>query len=132
HPSALGSEVVGDRPPEPRGCTSHHRALYVLPCHPRDATSAGAESVFDVDVDYRDRGRKGKRMDDVADIEDINADWLSSALDTDVRSVATEQIGTGQTGAAYRLTIDADGVPPTMIAKVAAGDDAARQRVSPG
>jgi len=71
-------------------------------------------------------------MDDVADIEDINADWLSSALDTDVRSVATEQIGTGQTGAAYRLTIDADGVPPTMIAKVAAGDDAARQRVSPG
>jgi len=71
-------------------------------------------------------------MDHVADIEDIDAQWLGHALDTEVRSVGIEQIGTGQTGAAYRLTLDADGLPPTMIAKVAAGDDDARQRVSPG
>lgn len=71
-------------------------------------------------------------MDDVADIEEIDADWLTNVLGTDVRSVEVEQIGTGQTGATYRLTLVADGVPPTLIAKVAAGDDAARQRVAPG
>jgi len=71
-------------------------------------------------------------MDDVADIEDIDAEWLGNALDTEVRAVGIEQIGTGQTGAAYRLTLDAEGLPPTMIAKVAAGDEAARQRVGPG
>ena len=71
-------------------------------------------------------------MDHVADIEDIDAQWLGDALDTEVRSVEIEQIGTGQTGAAYRLTLDADRLPATVIAKVAAGDDDARRRVSPG
>ena len=71
-------------------------------------------------------------MDDVVDIEDITPGWLSGALDTDVRTVAIEQVGTGQTGATYRLTLEADDAPTTMIAKVAAGDDAARTRVSAG
>jgi len=47
-------------------------------------------------------------------------------------AVAAERIGTGQTGATYRLSIDADEGPPTLIAKVAAGDAAARRRVRNG
>lgn len=66
------------------------------------------------------------------DIEEISAEWLSAALDTVVRSVSAERIGTGQTGASYRLSVDADDLPATMVAKVAAGDDAARGLVAPG
>ncbi len=68
---------------------------------------------------------------------DITADWLTSALrasmpDVAVRGVEIEKIGTGQTGANYRLHLDADGLPPTLVAKTAAGDRAARERVSQG
>lgn len=67
----------------------------------------------------------------------ITADWLASALrssipDVAVRAVEIERIGTGQTGASYRLHLDADGLPPTLVAKTAAGDRAARERVSRG
>jgi hypothetical protein len=77
----------------------------------------------------------------VIDGPDITADWLTTALlvsipDVVVRAVAIEQIGTGQTGANYRLHLDADpgaaSLPPTLIAKTAAGDRAARERVSQG
>jgi hypothetical protein len=73
----------------------------------------------------------------VIDGPDITADWLTSALrasfpDVAVRAVEIEQIGTGQTGANYRLHLDADGLPPTLVAKTAAGDPAARERVSQG
>lgn len=71
-------------------------------------------------------------MDHVADIEDIDAAWLSAALGTEVRSVEIERIGSGQVAAAYRLTLDADGLPPTLVAKVGGGDDEARSRVAPG
>ncbi len=70
--------------------------------------------------------------------DDITADWLTAALrrstpDAHVRSVEVEQIGTGQTGASFRLQLDADGaVPPTLVAKTAAGDRAQRERVGPG
>jgi hypothetical protein len=73
----------------------------------------------------------------VIDGPDITADWLASALrasipDVAVRAVDLEKIGTGQTGASYRLHLDADGLPPTLVAKTAAGDRAARERVSQG
>ena len=71
-------------------------------------------------------------MEDVVDIEDLSAAWLGHVLDTEVRSVGVEQVGTGQTGATYRLTVDADELPETIIAKVAAGDDEARGLVAPG
>jgi aminoglycoside/choline kinase family phosphotransferase len=71
-------------------------------------------------------------MDEAIDIEDLSAGWLSAMLDVEVRSVIAEQVGSGQTGATYRLSLDAPGAPPTMIAKVAAGDDAARHRVAAG
>jgi hypothetical protein len=43
-----------------------------------------------------------------------------------------ERVGSGQTGAAYRLTLDAAEGPSTLLAKVGAGDSAARERVSAG
>lgn len=66
------------------------------------------------------------------DIEDLTAEWLSEVLDDDVSSVRAEAIGTGQTAASYRLTLDAVGGPRTLVAKVAAGDDDARRRVAGG
>jgi hypothetical protein len=73
----------------------------------------------------------------VIDGPDITADWITTALranraDVIVRSVDVEPIGTGQTGASYRLHLDADGLPPTLVAKTAAGDRTARERVAQG
>jgi Ecdysteroid kinase-like family len=62
--------------------------------------------------------------------EDLSAEWLSVALDTEVRSVSAEQIGTGQTSSTYLLHIEADGCPPTLVAKLAEGDEAARRQVA--
>jgi hypothetical protein len=70
--------------------------------------------------------------------DDITADWLTSALrattpDARVRSVDIEQIGTGQTGASFRLHLDADAtLPSTLVAKTAAGEREQRERVGPG
>lgn len=61
---------------------------------------------------------------------DLTEEWLSVALETDVRSVRVERIGTGQTSATYRLRIDADGIPETVVAKLAEGDQEARRRVA--
>ncbi len=58
--------------------------------------------------------------------------WLSAALGADVRSLASRAIGTGQTSSTYRLTIDADGCPPTLVAKFADGEEEARRRVVTG
>jgi hypothetical protein len=67
------------------------------------------------------------------DIDELSVTWLSEALGSDVRSFTTERIGAGQTGATYRLTLSAGGdAPSTLVAKVAAGDDAARRLVAPG
>ena len=69
---------------------------------------------------------------------DITAEWLTSVLrattpDAHVRAVTVEPIGTGQTGASFRLHLDADGeLPRTLVAKTAAGDHAQRERVGPG
>jgi aminoglycoside phosphotransferase (APT) family kinase protein len=61
---------------------------------------------------------------------DLTPAWLSAVLGTEVRNVEIERIGTGQMGEAYRLKLDADGLPATLVAKLAAADDEARQRVS--
>jgi hypothetical protein len=66
------------------------------------------------------------------DIEDIDARWLSQALGYAVHAVESERVGAGQTGASYRLTLQAGKGPSTLLAKVAAGDTEARERVSPG
>ncbi len=65
-------------------------------------------------------------------VEALSPQWLSNALQLDVRSVTAQRVGTGQTGVAYRLRIDADEGPATVVAKLAAGDQAARHRVRNG
>ncbi len=62
----------------------------------------------------------------------MTATWLSQALGRQVTAVAAERIGTGQTGAAYRLAIDSTDGPLTLVAKVGAGDASARRRVRNG
>jgi aminoglycoside phosphotransferase (APT) family kinase protein len=61
---------------------------------------------------------------------ELNEAWLADVLQTEVRSVALEPIGTGQTSSTYRLTIDAENCAPSLIAKLADGEEEARQRVA--
>ena len=46
---------------------------------------------------------------------DLTAEWLSEMLGTDVRSVVHERIGSGVTGAAYRLALDATVAPAPSL-----------------
>ena len=61
---------------------------------------------------------------------DLSRDWLSQALGAEVRSVTREPIGTGQSASTYRLTLDADDCPATLIAKLAKGSGEARRRLA--
>jgi hypothetical protein len=66
---------------------------------------------------------------------DITPAWLSSVLDAEVREVEVAPIGTGQTGATYRVSAAyaADGeLPGTFAIKLPAQDDAVRERVALG
>jgi hypothetical protein len=69
-----------------------------------------------------------------AEVADLTPGWLAWALGHEVASVSCEPIGTGQIGTSYRLTLGYDGVagPPTLVAKLAGGDPAARERVKEG
>lgn len=71
-------------------------------------------------------------MKQALDIESIDAAWLSQTLGYAVHLQHVEQVGTGQTGASFRLTLDSAQGPSTLLAKVAAGDSAARARVAAG
>lgn len=70
--------------------------------------------------------------------EDITPAWLGSVLGTDVREVDVTAIGTGQTGATYRVTAtypegpEPASAPATFAVKLPAQDDAARERVALG
>jgi hypothetical protein len=67
---------------------------------------------------------------------DVTAAWLGSVLGADVRDVDVTPIGTGQTGATYRISAtyaaDQSGLPPTFAIKLPAQDDAVRERVALG
>jgi aminoglycoside phosphotransferase (APT) family kinase protein len=66
-------------------------------------------------------------------VQAITAEWLSTALGRAVAQVRTEPIGTGQTGASYRLTVTwADGGSETFVAKTGAEDPEVRARVAFG
>ena len=77
----------------------------------------------------------------VDDPAEITPEWLSGALrsnghEATVTAVTYERIGTGQIGASYRLHLKFAEppltVPPTLVVKLAAGSDAARERVRDG
>lgn len=61
---------------------------------------------------------------------ELSPEWLTRALQTEVRSAMVEPIGTGQTSSTYRLTIDADGCAQTLVAKLAEGPEDSRLRVA--
>ena len=66
---------------------------------------------------------------------DVTSAWLGSVLGADVRDVDVTPIGTGQTGATYRVSptyaTDTD-LPSTFAVKLPAQDDAVRERVALG
>jgi aminoglycoside/choline kinase family phosphotransferase len=66
---------------------------------------------------------------------DVTSEWLSAILGADVRSVDVTPIGTGQTGATYRVSATYDGPsdrPGSFAVKLPAQDDAVRERVALG
>jgi Phosphotransferase enzyme family len=66
---------------------------------------------------------------------DVTPAWLGSAIGVDVRDVDVAAIGTGQTGATYRVSAtyatETD-LPRTFAVKLPAQDDAVRERVALG
>lgn len=72
--------------------------------------------------------------------QDLTAAWLTATLRTSgyddalADAVTVTPVGTGQTGASYRLAVDwahrPDGLPASFVAKLAAQDPEVRQRVS--
>ncbi|MDT5208655.1 MAG: hypothetical protein QOF67_1070 [Mycobacterium sp.] len=67
--------------------------------------------------------------------EDVTAAWLGSALGAEVKDVDISPIGTGQTGATYRVSATYAGdvdLPDTFAIKLPAQDDAVRERVALG
>ena len=67
---------------------------------------------------------------------EVTSSWLAEVLDTDVLDVSVTPVGTGQTGATYRVTptysADRCGLPDTFIVKLPSQDEAVRQRVAGG
>ena len=67
---------------------------------------------------------------------DVTPAWLSAALDANVTAVDVTPVGTGQTGAAYRLAVtyaaNPKGLPDTFVIKMPAQDDAVRGGVTLG
>ncbi len=66
---------------------------------------------------------------------DVTPTWLGAVLDADVREVDVSSIGTGQTGATYRVSAtyakDVD-LPGSYAIKLPAQDDTVRERVALG
>lgn len=67
---------------------------------------------------------------------EVTASWLSTVLGAEVRTVETTPIGTGQTGATYRVSVTYDdengSLPGTFAIKLPSQDDTVRDRVSMG
>lgn len=64
--------------------------------------------------------------------EDITTEWLSAALGAAVRSFDVEQIGVGVglLGRLFRLTLQGDGVPASVVAKFPTLDEGAKNNVA--
>jgi phosphotransferase family enzyme len=66
---------------------------------------------------------------------DVTSEWLSAALAADVNEVDVTPIGTGQTGATYRVSATyatQRDLPDTFAIKLPASDDTVRERVALG
>ncbi|GAA1682080.1 aminoglycoside phosphotransferase [Mycolicibacterium murale] len=66
---------------------------------------------------------------------EVTRDWLSSVLGVEVVAATVSPVGTGQTGATYRVALDyatATELPATLIVKLPSQDEAVRERVALG
>lgn len=66
---------------------------------------------------------------------EVTSGWLSQILGAEVDSVHTAPIGTGQTGATYRLSVtyrDGSELPATFAVKLPSQDETVRDRVTIG
>jgi hypothetical protein len=68
--------------------------------------------------------------------QDVSVSWLTGVLGrpgTEIADVEVTAVGTGQTGATYRIAVDyvanPEGLPATFVVKLPAGDDEVRDRV---
>jgi hypothetical protein len=68
--------------------------------------------------------------------ENVTPEWLGSVVGADVSGVEVTPIGTGQTGATYRVSAtyatEQTGAPTSFAVKLSAQDDAVRERVALG
>ncbi len=62
--------------------------------------------------------------------EELTSAWLGEVLGRPVGVSAVEPVGTGQIGACYRITIDGDGLPASILAKLPAADPATREMLA--
>lgn len=65
--------------------------------------------------------------------DDVTAAWLSAVLDAPVTGVVVAPVGTGQTGATYRVTptyADTAERPAAFVVKLPSQDEAVRERVA--
>lgn len=62
----------------------------------------------------------------VLTLEDITPEWLSDLLGCKVTALNAKAIGTGQVGATYRLSLEGNGAPPTIVAKLPSNDELSR------
>ncbi len=65
--------------------------------------------------------------------EEVSAEWLAQVLGADVTAVQITPVGTGQTGATYRLAAQygsPTALPPSFVVKLPAQEQAVRERVS--
>lgn len=66
---------------------------------------------------------------------EVTSKWLTSALGVEVRAATVSPVGTGQTGATYRVALDyarPTDLPSTLIVKLPSQDEAVRERVALG
>jgi len=65
--------------------------------------------------------------------DEVSAEWLAQVLGTDVTAVQITPVGTGQTGATYRVAAQygsTTALPPSFVVKLPAQEQAVRERVS--
>lgn len=62
----------------------------------------------------------------VLSLDKITPEFLSAALQREVTSLSATPIGTGQVGATYRLKLEGDGVPETLVAKLPSNNELSR------
>lgn len=59
-------------------------------------------------------------------LDQITPEFLSGLLGCEVASVTPTPIGTGQVGATYRLVLEGESAPPTIVAKLPSNDELSR------